>query len=192
MITFSGENAVLATKPEPLAVDKHLAIGVAQRDSAAIHTFLVRFRPAVFRYLWQASGSREDAEDLAGQALLIAARDIKHYRHEGPLQAWVFRVAQRELLRYRRRQHLAKLFRQRKPSPQPKSEPEDYVVVSDALAKISPCQRAAFLLTEIEGLSIEEAAAVLHVPAGTVKSRCFYARQRLRSLLATTYQEIPK
>ena len=188
MIT-AGENAARARTPEPLCADRQLALGVARRDGDAIQAFLTRFRPPLFRYLWQASGCREDAEDLAGQALLTAARDIRHYRHEGPLQAWVFRVAQRELLRYRRRQRLSSLFHQHRPDPPAPLWPDDSVVVTEALSKVPLNQRTAFLLVEIEGLSTEEAAAALGVPAGTVKSRCFYAKQRLRSLLASTYQE---
>ena len=50
-------------------------------------------------------------------------------------------------------------------------------------------QRAAFLLTEVEGLTIDEAASALAIPPGTVKSRSHHARLKLRKLLGPTYGE---
>lgn len=176
-------------EPPTLTADRDLAHGVACGNIEGLHEFLHRYRPRVFRYLWQASGSYEDAEDLASQTLLVAARDIGRYRNDGPLQAWVFKIAQRELLRFRRRQSLAHLWIARRRQPEVSAAPDDYVVVCDALAKLPIDQRTAFLLTEVEGLTFEEAAEVLKAPVGTIKSRCHTARQRLRALLAPTYQE---
>jgi DNA-directed RNA polymerase specialized sigma24 family protein len=51
------------------------------------------------------------------------------------------------------------------------------------LAQLSREHRETFLLYHVQGLSVREVAAVLDVPAGTVKSRLFMARQRLRELL---------
>jgi RNA polymerase sigma-70 factor (ECF subfamily) len=52
-----------------------------------------------------------------------------------------------------------------------------------ALSRISPDQRAAIVLVDLEGYSVEEAAAVLDVPVGTVKSRCHRGRIQLAELL---------
>jgi RNA polymerase sigma-70 factor (ECF subfamily) len=172
-----------------LNADLELARGVARGDVDCLHRFLHCYRPRVFRYLWQASGSYEDAEDLASQTLLVAAREIARYRNQGQLQAWVFRIAQRELLRFRRRQSLAHLWSSRKQEESLTHPPDDYLVVCEALTKLPIEQRTAFLLTEVEGLTFEEASEVLKTPIGTVKSRSHAARQRLRTLLAPTYQE---
>ena len=52
-----------------------------------------------------------------------------------------------------------------------------------ALERISPDQRAAIVLVDIEGYSVEEAAGMLDVPTGTVKSRCHRGRVQLAVLL---------
>lgn len=189
MIEQACEVAAVAPR-RSTGADMDLAAKLAVADLAAIADFLQAYRPGVFRYLSQSGCSRDDAEDLASQALLNAARDIRRFRGDGPLQAWVFRVAHRVLLRHRRRERLISLFGSR-PLAEHKENwaTEDYVVVSQAVASLPPDQRAAFLLLEVEGLSVNEAAGVIGAPAGTVKSRAFYARQRLRAVLASAYPE---
>lgn len=169
--------------------DKELASGIARRDTNALETLIETYHRPVLRYLWQAGGSKEDAEDLAVQTLLRVRAEIRGYRGEGSLRSWIYQVAYRELLRHRRRQTFARLFASRQPTARMESFNEDAVVVYDAIARIPAPQRDAFLLTEAEGLTTEEAAAALGIPAGTVKSRCHHARLKLRKLLGATYGE---
>jgi RNA polymerase sigma-70 factor, ECF subfamily len=170
--------------------DRELAEKVALGDGEAIGTFVDRFYGPVFRFLWHASGSREDAEDLTSQALLRARMDIRNFRGDGPLAAWIYRVARREFLRFRRRQVLTFGFAGHR-APQAADEPsEDVVVIQQALALLPSNHRTAFLLTEVEGLSTEEASLALGVPPGTVKSRCYHARKRLREILGPAYPEV--
>jgi RNA polymerase sigma-70 factor (ECF subfamily) len=169
--------------------DTELAQRVAQGDELALEMLVVKFYRPLFRFLWQASGSREDADELTSQAFLRATADIGRFRAEGSLRAWIFRVGHRELLRYRRRQAVAKLLT---PKPQPSVGPpnEDFVLLTAALQRLSLSHREAFLLVEVEGFTMDEAGLALHVPAGTVKSRCHHAKQRLRELLAPAYPEV--
>jgi len=170
--------------------DIELAKKVAGGHADAMAILVDRYYAPLFRYLWHASGSREDAEDLASQTMIRARADIHGFRSSGPLRAWMYRVAHRELLRYRRRNAVARFFVQHVDVDDSAGWSEDLIVLSAALAQIPTAQRSALLLVEIEGLSVEEAAATLGVPAGTVKSRCFHAKKRLRELLATTYPEV--
>jgi RNA polymerase sigma-70 factor (ECF subfamily) len=56
--------------------------------------------------------------------------------------------------------------------------------IEQALATLPPDQRAAIVLVDIEGWSVDEAAGILQCPAGTVKSRCFRGRAKLAQTLA--------
>jgi RNA polymerase sigma-70 factor (ECF subfamily) len=170
--------------------DLELARRVAAGEPQALAQLLDRFYGPVFRFLWHCSGSKEDAEDLASQALLRARTDIRSYRGNGPLAAWMYKVARSELLRYRRRQALALVFASKSREEVVAPHNEDFVVVQSALAMVPIHQRTAFLLIEVEGLTIEEAAKSLSVPPGTVKSRCFHAKKRLRVILGPAYPEV--
>jgi RNA polymerase sigma-70 factor (ECF subfamily) len=57
--------------------------------------------------------------------------------------------------------------------------------VWDALATLTLTQRLAVVLVDVQGYPVAEAATILGVPAGTVKSRCFRGRARLARLLVT-------
>jgi RNA polymerase sigma-70 factor (ECF subfamily) len=65
------------------------------------------------------------------------------------------------------------------PAVAPAWDPASHAEVRAALAALSPRQREAVLLVEVLGLRYREAAEVLGVPIGTVKSRVFQARERL-------------
>ena len=91
-------------------------------------------------------------------------------------------------LQHKRRQVVAKLFAT-KAREQYAELNDDAIVIQQALARVPMAQRNAFLLTEVEGLTVEEAGAALRVPPGTIKSRCYAARKRLQSLLGSTYGE---
>ncbi|MEZ0326454.1 MAG: RNA polymerase sigma factor [Fimbriimonas sp.] len=166
--------------------DQDLAAGLVNGETWALQMLIDGYHRPLFRYLWQAGGSREDAEDLSTQALLRVRGDIKGYRG-GSLRAWIFKVAYRELLRHRRRQALARLWQTTPEQHEPSTD--DALVIAEALSRIPLEQRSAFLLTEAEGLSVEEASLALGIPIGTVKSRCHTARQKLRKILGPTYGE---
>ncbi len=63
------------------------------------------------------------------------------------------------------------------------------LVVDEALAMLPPDQRAAVVLVEVHGWPVAEAARILDVPEGTVKSRCARGRARLLGLLAHLREE---
>jgi len=170
--------------------DQELAKGVASADETALCEFMGRFYAPLYRFLWHLSGSRVDAEDLASQALVRARADIRHFRGDGALTPWMFKVARREWLRHSRRDALERRHDRLGEARMVAPPSEDFIVVQAALARLSQDHRAAFLLIEVEGLTVAEASTALGVPAGTVKSRCFFAKKRLRELLGPSYPEV--
>jgi len=170
--------------------DEQLAEALRRRDRDALAILADRYYGPLVRYLWQAGGSREDAEDLASQTLLKVRDEIGTYRHADAFRGWIFRIAYRQLLMHRRRRALALRWFRESAEPISSGPIEDAWVVQEALARLHLGYRAALLLVEVEGLTIQEAADALGIPPGTVKSRCHHARARLRVLLAPTFLEV--
>ena len=169
--------------------DKELAAGIEAGDLDALQHLIDTYHVPLYRYLRNLDASKEDGEDLAVQSLLRARSSIRKYRGSGRLRGWIYRVAYREFLILRRRQIL---FKKHAGSTDGASDPpgDDMLVIEQALSRLPIAQRSAFMLIEIEELSVAEASAALGVPAGTVKSRCHHAKKKLQEILGSTYGEI--
>jgi RNA polymerase sigma-70 factor (ECF subfamily) len=136
--------------------------------------------PQLWRAIYGFAGGRRDvAEDAVAEAF---ARAIEHRDRIRDPVAWIyrtaFRIASRELKRERRPMPTA-------PDPVPGVDPGEVQDVIRALARLSPNQRAAVLLSDLEGLPAREVATLLGVSAATVRVHRFRGRHRLRELLGT-------
>jgi RNA polymerase sigma-70 factor (ECF subfamily) len=134
--------------------------------------------PQLWRAIYGFSGGRRDiAEDAVAEAF---ARAIEHRERIRDPVPWIyrtaFRIASRELKRERRPVPAP-------PDPAPGIDPGEVQDVIRALATLSPNQRAAVLLSDLEGLPAREVGALLGVSAATVRVHRFRGRHRLRELL---------
>lgn len=118
----------------------------------------------------------DEGADAAQEALIVVLRSIGQLREPAALFGWVRAITVREAVRVaRRRPTTAELTDL--PAP---GDPQLAVDLRDLLARLSPLHRAVLLLREVEGLDERQAAALLEVPPGTVKSRLSRARLSLR------------
>jgi len=133
-----------------------------------------------------------DAQDAAQEVFLKAYRGLKGFRPDASLYTWLYRIAVNTCLDYKRKSR-REAFRNASltedlPSDAPFPEQlyesaEIHDSIQLALQKLPEKLKIAIVLREMEGLSYEEIAEVLHTPLGTVKSRISRAREQLRHLL---------
>ncbi|MEU4339774.1 RNA polymerase sigma factor SigM [Nocardia sp. NPDC023852] len=145
-------------------------------------------------HLWQTalrtSYTREDAADSLQDALLSAHRRAASFRAEAEVRSWLHAIVVNACLDRIRRNKTRRAFSH---SPETMPEPGDdrdemaelemSMIVDHALFSLPPDQRTALVAIDLEGYSVSEAAAMLGVPEGTIKSRCARARQRLKERL---------
>ena len=172
--------------------ETRLAQKIAAGDAGAMDDLVDAHYDGVFRYLAHLTRHRQDAEDLAQQSFLRAQAKITSFRGDGSLRAWLFRLAYREYLHWRRRKTwLPWADAEETPRPEPGfQDVEEAAWLLDALAQIHPDHKQAFLLHEVQGFSVEETAAIVGSPVGTVKSRLHHARARLRQEWAAAHPEV--
>ena len=128
-------------------------------------------------------------------ALLSAHRNAAKFRGDSAVTTWLHRIVVNACLdRLRRRQAHPTVplpdgnrTDDRPSAPEPAAPPEDHetkLVVRQALADLPAEQRAAIVLVDVQGYPVAEAAEILGVAEGTIKSRCARGRARMALALA--------
>ncbi len=154
-------------------------------DPDAFAELVRRHRDRLWAVALRTLGEPEEAADAVQDALISALRAADRFRGDSAVTTWLHRIVVNACLdRLRRRQvrptvPLGELDR---PAP----EPVDTDLVLDvraALAALPEDQRLALVLVEMQGYPVAQAAEILGVPEGTIKSRCARGRARLAVLL---------
>ena len=128
------------------------------------------------------------ADDLVQDTLIRAIVQQHRWQCGTDLRAWIFTLMHNQNVngvRRRVREGIAVEFDDKWPSPTAATDPTGRLLLRDldrALARISDEQRRVILLIGLEGTSYEEAAMILDVPVGTIRSRVFRGRESLRKL----------
>ncbi|MBD0862829.1 RNA polymerase sigma factor SigM [Gordonia sp. zg691] len=145
-------------------------------------------------YLWsvalRTSNNPEDAADALQDALFAAHRTAQDFRSDAKLTSWLHRIVVNACLDRIRRNKVRKTV----PLPEwdvlPIADTADDIAAVDlsvsigrALHVLPAGQRAAIVAVDIEGYSVAEAATILGVAEGTIKSRCARGRLKLAQVL---------
>jgi RNA polymerase sigma-70 factor (ECF subfamily) len=136
----------------------------------------------------------QDAADAVQEALVAAYRRAGSYRGESTVRTWLHRILMNTCIdRIRQDSRRATVPLVDRATAGVRADlaasVATRVVLAQALAELPVEQRLAVLLVDVQGWSIGEAAGLLDVPAGTVKSRCARGRSRLATLLAPLREE---
>ncbi|MER5434374.1 RNA polymerase sigma factor [Streptomyces sp. NPDC002588] len=132
-------------------------------------------------------------DDVVQETFLAVWRGSARYREEGDVAGWLWRIAARRLVdalrgdgaRGRLRQTLARLRHRDEVSAEERVlAGVEHGDLAGALTRLSPELRAVLQATVIDGLTTREAAVLLGIPPGTVKTRAQRARKQLREALA--------
>jgi RNA polymerase sigma-70 factor, ECF subfamily len=159
-------------------------------DPDAFNELIRRHRDRLWAVALRTLGQPEDAADALQDALLSAYRGAAGFRGGSAVTTWLHRIVVNACLdNVRRRavrptEPLVTDPANERPARDAVSERETSLAVMVALRTLPVEQAAAVVLVDIEGFAVNEAAEILDVPAGTVKSRCARARARLADQLA--------
>lgn len=175
-----GDGGTLGPDREVETVIEAALVRAAQRgDTTAMSAVLDRLVPYVARIcgpIALASGP-----DAAQDALIAILRGLPSLREPHALYGWARAIAVREAVRHATRDGRTQ------PTPPAmlaavpdRGDPQLDADVRDVLHRLSPHHRAVLVLRDLEGLDEAAAAAVLHLPLGTVKSRLHRARHLFR------------
>jgi len=187
--------------------DEELILRLQRGDEWAFQLLVRRFRKKIFSVAYGITLDREESQDIVQEVFLQAYRSIAGFRGDSSLATWLHRITVNRCLNWKRR--WARRFKWMHVSTDstdddvptveiesPLPNPEDRVAdaqtrrqIENALKMLPEQIRTVFVLRELEGLSYEEIADVTGIKLGTVRSRLFHARQRLKEILQPRVKE---
>ncbi len=185
VVSLSGEPEGQAP---PLATQR-----AAEGDVHALSQIYAQQHQSLRNFARRLLGDPHAAEDLVHDVFVGLPSALARYRGDCSLTTFLRAIAVRQAKTHlraavRRRAAMNRLAeeleRQGSFAPDELRQRELARALTSALDGLSVAHRTAFVLCEVEELSAEDAAQILDVPAATVRSRLFYARQKLGAQLA--------
>lgn len=165
-------------------VDELAGWAQAARDGDPVAVAaLVRATQREVRQLCGYLVDRAAADDLAQETYLRALQALPSYEARAPFRVWLLGIARRTCAdALRRRSRRARLLARLQARPvELVPDPAREIATTDLLQRLDPDRRAAFVLTQVLGLSYAEAAEACAVPVGTIRSRVARARDDLQA-----------
>lgn len=166
----------------------------ASGDERAYGKLVQAYQSRVFNFVRSMVRNDEVAEDITQESFVKAFFSLKRLQNPGSFKSWLFRIANNNTLDWLRRKkfQLVDVDEQIHESYVDVRNPESGAIeeerlqhVRQALNKLKPDQKAILVMCDLQGLSYADIAEVLNVPFGTVQSRIFYARKKLKEHLDT-------
>ncbi len=184
----------------PLDDELQLVTAARGGDISAFESLVNRYESKIFRLGMNITGNREDAEDVMQEAFLKAYQHLPEFEGNSRFYTWLVRIAVNQALmklRKRRPNQVSldeeietgddSFFRDVEdwgPSPAERFEQTQlHEILNTAISELDPSFRIVFQLRDIEEMSTEETADVLHLSVPAVKSRLLRARLKLRQKL---------
>lgn len=188
-----------ASPPRQLVDDDGLLLDRSQRgDRSALEELFHRHRTIAYRVAYRLLGNEADALDAVQDAFVKVLTHLKGFEGRSSFKTWLLRVVSNAALDYGRQRGRRESIERDDGAGEMHHEPaanqeepgcdlewaELRSLLRDALAQLPAAQRRTFVLHVDGDLTYREVADVLGISVGTVMSRLFYARQKLRALLA--------
>ena len=177
------------SKPQQSEIE--LIRAIAQGDKRAMHLLFAKHRLGVYRFALRLVNEKEAAEDLVSEAFLNVWRHAGTFEGRCRVSTWLLAITRNLAFSMLRRHPMEKLDDGKAAAiPDQADDPEAAVqkkqqsaILAHCLTKLSPAHREVIDLVYYHGKSIDEVAAIIQVPPSTVKTRMFYARNRMSKLL---------
>lgn len=177
------------------ADDRDLLARHTEGDPHAFGEIVRRHRDRLWAVALRTLGDREEAADAVQDALVSAYRAAHTFRGRSAVTTWLHRITVNACLDRARKAtarrssptddtaRLEQLLEPHEAASAPAERQDLHRQLIGALAELPAEQRAALVLVDMQGYPVAEAAEVLDVAVGTVKSRCARGRARLLPLL---------
>ncbi len=185
--------------------DRDLDWAIVQRvqngEVSAFNQLVQKYRQPLFSTIYNMTGNREDATDIAQEVFIKAFQSIKRFRGQASFYTWLYRIAVNSSITFIKRakkqrfinyetidetlvsSEILEYFTAKTKTEKGALLKELQEKLNEALQKLSPKHRIVVILHEVEGMNHKEIADITQTSEGPVRSRLHYAKKMLQSFL---------
>jgi RNA polymerase sigma-70 factor, ECF subfamily len=165
-------------------------------DKSAFQVLVKRHKEKVRNIIYMTMNNSAMVDDIAQDVFITIYKNLKHFRFESLFTTWLYRITVNKCKDYIRRMNVRKIF-----SPlddgfdvsehqTPVENNHVSKIVMDAISKLPVKLKMPLILKDIEGFSYQEISETLNCEMGTVKSRIFRGREKLKEILQPLEKEL--
>ena len=165
-------------------------------DKSAFQILVKRHKEKVRNIVYITMNNSAMVDDIAQEVFINVYRNLKYFRFDSLFTTWLYRITVNRCKDYLRKMNVRKIFSPLEDGaevsefPAPIENNDVSKIVMGAISKLPVKLRVPLLLKDIEGFSYQEISETLKCEMGTVKSRIFRGRERLREILQPLEKEL--
>jgi len=165
-------------------------------DKSAFQILVKRHKEKVRNIIYITMNNSALVDDIAQDVFITVFRNLKHFRFESQFTTWLYRITVNRCKDYLRRINVRKIFSPIEDGYEvaeystPVENNDISKIVMDAISKLPVKLRMPLILKDIEGFSYQEISETLKCEMGTVKSRIFRGREKLKEILQPLEKEL--
>jgi RNA polymerase sigma-70 factor (ECF subfamily) len=188
---MSGMDMLSARAADTTASDGQLLARIAQGDHEAVAALYHRLERPLFAFLVKTLRDREAAADVLNDTMLDVWRQAGRFEGKSSVTTWIYAIAHHKAISWLRRRREVELndevaaeIADDSPSAEARLADADVAAtIARLMERLSVDHRVVLQLAYFQEFSVSQIAEILDCPENTVKTRMFYARQRLKALL---------
>ncbi|MCW8804340.1 MAG: sigma-70 family RNA polymerase sigma factor [Ignavibacteriaceae bacterium] len=185
-------------QPQILSIDDDYSVirQFIDGDKSAFQVLVKRHKEKVRNIIYITMNNSALVDDIAQDVFITVYRNLKHFRFESQFTTWLYRVTVNRCKDYLRKMNVRKIFFPIEEGSEiseystPVENNDISRIVMDAIAKLPVKLRMPLILKDIEGFSYQEISETLKCEMGTVKSRIFRGREKLKEILQPLEKEL--
>lgn len=163
-----------------------VALVQSTADGYAYSELVNRYQMNLFSFIYRYTNEQYLAEDITQDSFIKAFEKISHFNKQAQFKTWLFSIAYREFLQAKRKENAFKKLLKKFDQPLSNhylAKLDNSIDINKALKKLTDNQRAVILLCDASGLSNTEAASILDMPLGSLKTYIKQARTIMHNQL---------
>ena len=178
------------------STDRALIKAIARADREAMRLLFCRFKTPVYRFARRLIADHNTAEDIVSDVFLDVWRRAGTFKGQSSVSTWLLAITRNKVMALLRRRAVEPLDDDAAERIEDDSDGPETVcqkqqvrsILQASLKRLAPVHREIIDLVYYHDRSIAEVAKILDIPTSTVKTRMFYARERLAKMLRDTRQ----